>query len=141
MAGHQVGVALLVRLPGDGGPSLGLLRHSRLVIKQRANRQVQFQDGQSAALCIRKGHKDQGLMDLPIGRLWVATVPIISVVVSVVVVELCVLHILALAFMPILAIVAHYLDCVVQVCFRHIQPVINTSGVVGQRQEKQGVWF
>lgn len=140
MAGHHVGVALLVRLPGDGGLSLGLLRHTRLVTKRGADRQVQLQDGHSAALCIRKGQKDQGLTSLPVGRLWVATVPIISVVASVVVV-LCVLHILALTSLPILAIVAHYLDCVVQASVRHIQPVPKTSGAVGQRQGKQGVWF
>lgn len=138
MAGHQVGVALLVRLPGDGGLSLGLLWHSRFVTKRGANGQVQLQDGQSAALCIRKGHKDQGLTNLPIGRLWVATVPTISVV-SIVVVVLCVLHMLALTTEPILAIGAHYLDTVVS--FRHIQPVISTSRAVGQRQRqrKQGV--
>lgn len=136
IARHQVGVALLVRLPGDGGLSLGLLWHSRLVTKRGADRQVQLQDGQSAALCIRKGHKDQGLTNLPIGRLWIATVPIISVVVSIVVV-LCVLHMLALTTEPILAIGAHYLDIVVS--FRHIQPAINTSRAMGQRQGKQGV--
>lgn len=58
MAGHQVGVALPVRLPGDGGLSLGLLWHSGLVTKCGADGYIHLQDGQSAALCIRKGHKD-----------------------------------------------------------------------------------
>lgn len=115
---------------------MGLLWHSRLITKRGADGQVQLQDGQSAALCIRKGQKDQGLTNLPIGRLWVATVPIISVVVV-----LCVLHVLALTTMTILAIVAHYLDSVVQVGFRHIQVATRTSRDVGQRQGKQGVWF
>lgn len=139
VAGHQVGVALPVWLPGDGGLCLGLLRHSRLVTKRGADGHVELQDGQSAALCIGKGQKDQGLTNLPIGRLWAASVPIISVV-SIVVV-LSVLHMLALTTLPILVIVAHYLDPVVQVSFRHIQPVTNTSRAVGQRQGKQGVWF
>lgn len=139
MAGHQVGVALLVRFPGDGGLSLGLLRHPSVITKCGANGHVQLQDGQSAALCIRKGHKDQGLTNLPIGRLWVATVPIISVVSVVVVVVLCVLHSLALATTPILAIVANYLDFVVKVKIRHIQLITNTSRAVGQRQRKQGL--
>lgn len=42
MAGHQVGVALAVRLPGDGGLSLDLLRHSRVVIKCGADGHVQL---------------------------------------------------------------------------------------------------
>lgn len=137
-AGHQVGVALSEWLPGDGGLSLDLLGQVCLVIERGADRQVQLQDGQSAAFCIRKGQKHQGLTYLPIGVLWVATVPIISVGVSVVVVVvLCVLHMLALTTLPILATVAHYLDCVV---LRHIQPVTRPSGAVGQRQNKQ-VWF
>lgn len=135
-AGHQVGVALSEWLPGDGGLSLDLLGQICLIIEPGADGQVQLQDGQSAALCIRKGQKHQGLTYLPIGRLWVATVPIISVV-SVVVVVLCVLHVLVLTTLPIRATVAHYLDCVV---LRHIQPVTRPSGAVGQRQDKQ-VWF
>lgn len=134
-AGHQVGVALAVRLPGDGGLSLDLLGQIRLVIERGADGQVQLQDGQSAALCIRKGQKHQRLTYLPIGGLWVATVPTISVVVSVVVVVvLCVLHMLALTTLPIRATVAHYLDCGV---LGHVQPVTGTSGAVGQRQDKQ----
>ncbi len=137
MAGHQVGIALLVWLPGDGGLSLGLLWHPSLITKCRANGHIQLQDGYSAALCI-KGHKHQGLTNLPKGRLWVATVPIISVVTVVVV--LCVLHMLALTAMPILA--TPDMDCVVRVSFGHIQPVTRASTRAGrQRQGKQGVWF
>ena len=132
MAGHYVGVALLVRLPGKSGLSLGFLWNSGLVSKRGADGHVELQYGQSAALCIRKGHKDQGLTSLPIGGQWIATPTIISVVsVVVVVVVLCVLHSLALTTIPILAIVAHYLDCVVKLRFRHIQPVIITSWAVG----------
>lgn len=135
MAGHQIGIALLVWLPGDGGLSLGLLWHPSLIIKCRAKWHIQLQDGYSATLCI-KGYKHQGLTNLPKGRLWVATVPIISVVTVVVV--LSVLHMLALTAMPILA---PDMDCVVRVGFRHIQPVARTSTRAGrQRQRKQGVW-
>lgn len=139
MARHHIGIALLVRLPGDGGLSLGLLWHSRLITKHVADWHVQLQDGQSAALCIRTGQKDQGLTNLPIRKLWVASVPIISVI-SIVVV-LCVLHMLALTTLTILAIVASYLDCVVRVSFRHIQGATRTSRAAGYRQGKQGVWF
>lgn len=138
MAGHHIGIALLVRLPGDGGLSLGLLWHSRLIAKGGADGHVQLQDGQSAALCIRKGQKDQWLTNLPIGRLWVASVPIISVV-SIVVV-FCILHTLALTTMTILAIVASYLDRVVEISFRHIQGATRTSRAAGWRKGKQGVW-
>lgn len=126
---------MAVRLPGDGGLSLGLLWHSCVVTKRGTNRHVHFQDGQSAALCIRTGHKYQGLTDLPIGRLWVAPVYIISV--KSIVIVLCVLHMLVLITTTIRASVAHYVYCVV--IFRHIQ-VARTSREVGQRKGKQGVW-
>lgn len=48
---------------------------------------------------------------------------------------------LALTTLPILATVAYNLDLVVQVSFRHIQLVTNTSRAVGQRRGKQGIWF
>lgn len=135
MAGHQVAIALPIRLPGDGSLSLGLLWH-RLVTKCGTGGQVQLHNGLSATLCIGKGHKDQWLTKLPIGKLWIAIVSIKSGGVPIVVI-LCVLHMLAMTPKPILATGAHYLDSVVQVSFRHIQPV-RTSRAVGQRQGKQG---
>ena len=115
---------------------MGLLWHPCVITKRGANGHVQLQYGQSAALCIREGHKDQGLTHLPIGVLWVATVSI-KLVVSIVVV-LCVLHMLVVIAKPILAIGTHYMDSIVQVSFWHIQLVI--TRVVGQRQEVT-CWF
>lgn len=128
LAGHQVGVALAQRLPRDGGLSLSLLRHLCLVTNCGPDGKFELQDRPPAPLCIGKGHKDQGLTKLPVGRQWV---PIKPAVVSIVVV-FCVLHMLALINKHILAIGAHYL--------RHIQPVINISRAGGQRQGEQGVW-
>lgn len=138
MAGHHIGAALLVGLPCNGGLRLDLLRHC-VVTNRGSNGQVQLHIRPSAALCIGKGHIDQRLANLPIRRLRVAT----AIRVSIVVVVLCVLHVLVLITKPIRVIGAHYLQPVVQVSFRHIQPVINTSRAVGlgQRQGKEGVWF
>lgn len=58
IAGDQVGIALALRLPGDGGLSLSLLRDSCLVIKRGADGHIQLHNGHPAALCIREGHKD-----------------------------------------------------------------------------------
>lgn len=127
MAGHQVAITLPIRLPGDGGLSLGLLWHVRLINKCGTNGQVQLHNGFSATLCIRKGYKDQGLTKLPIVPIICGSGPIVVI--------LCIFH---MTTKPILNIGAHYLDSVVQISFRHIQPVSTSRAV---RQGKQGVWF
>lgn len=129
MAGHQVAIALAIGLPGDGSLSLSILRRVRLINKCGTNGQVQLHNGFSATLCIRKGYKDQWLTKLPIGRLWVAIVPIICG--SGPIVILCIFH---MTTKPILTIGAHYMD----ISFRHIQPVNIPRAV---RQGKQGFWF
>lgn len=148
MARDQVCIALPVRLPGNGGLRLCLLWQPCLVLwktKCRAHGHIQLYDRLPLAPCVRKGHKDQRLTHLPIGRLRVATIPvpvipIVSIVsiVSIVVV-LCVLHMLAMTTKRILSIGARYLDTVVCISLRHIQLVARAPGAAGQRQRKQRV--
>lgn len=83
----------------------------------------------SVSICVRRGQKDQGLTNLPNGRLRV------SVLSDVVV--LCVLHALALTTLAVLATVAHHLDFVVRACVRHIQAATRTAGL---RQWKDRLW-
>lgn len=83
MAGHQVGIALTVWIPGDAGLSLGLLWLSCIIIDCGSKGYINHY-GLSAALCIREGDKDQGLTTLLIGA---SAVPIISSAVSIVVVH------------------------------------------------------
>lgn len=111
LTGQDVGVALAVRLPGDGGLSLGLLWHPCIITKRGADWHVQLKDGPSAPLCIRHRQKDQGLTNLPFGRLRVAIVPVVCVL-SIVVI-LCILHVLVLT-MAILTNVALEMDLVVR---------------------------
>lgn len=125
IARQYVSAALTGRVPGDGGAGLGLLWHASIVTKWGAIRCVQHQDGTSVSACVRHGHKDQGLANLPVGRLWV------SVLSDVVV--LCVLYALALATLAVLAAVAHDFDFVA--CFRHIQATTRTAGL-GQRKDR-----
>lgn len=108
VAGHQVGIALAVRLPRDGGLSLGLLWHCRVVERRDSDGHVHLEDGQPAALGVRLRQDDERLAELPVGRLRVADVSVVSIVVV-----LCVLHMLALTPAAILTTVARQLDSVV----------------------------
>lgn len=99
VAGHQVGAALAVRLPGDGGLSLSLLRNCRIVERRDPDGHVHLQDGHPAALGVRVRQDDQRLAELHVGRLRLADVAVVVV--------LRVLHVLALTTTAILTTVAH----------------------------------
>lgn len=130
MARQHKGIALSVRVPGDGGPGLGLLWHACIIIICRAYRHVQLQDGLSVSFWVRKGQKDQGLTNLALGCLWV------SVLANVVL--LCVLHVLAMTTPAILVIVSHYIDLVIRASVRYIHAATRTAGL-GQREDRLGV--
>lgn len=132
IAGDQVRIALTVRLPGNGGPRLSLLRETCLVGKYGAIGHIELHVGLAPAIGVGKGHEDQGLLNLPDRGLRGG--PVIVVVLGV-------LHMLALTAEAVLAIVAHQLDSVVQVCFRHVQPISDISGAVGLWHREQGIWF
>lgn len=66
--------------------SLGFLWHSCLVKRRSSDGKFELHNRLPTAFCIGERDKDQGLTDLLIGRLRVASI----------VVKLCVLHMLAL---------------------------------------------
>lgn len=106
--------------------SLGLQRNSCLV-KNGSGGHPKLQDGESAAFCIGEGDKDQRLTDFVIRSQRFASVVVLRV-----------LHMLAMTAVHIL-VRARYVDSVVQVRLRHVQPVPSGAVGLGQRQGKQGV--
>lgn len=124
---QDVSAALAVGVPGDGGAGLGLLRHAGIVTERGAIGCVQHQDGLSLSVCVGSGQIDQGLANLPAGKLWIS---VLSDVVG-----LCVLHALALAPLAVLAAAARHLDSVVRACVGHIQAAARTAGL-RQREDR-----
>lgn len=133
VAGHQVGIALAVRLPGDGGLSLSLLRNCRIVERRDADGHVHLQDGHPAALSVRVLQDDQRLAELQVGGLWLTAVAVVVV--------FGVLHMLALTTTAVLTAVAHELDSVVVVSLGHVEVATRCPGSVWQREGKHRLWF